>query len=80
MSEHLGRELLPTELVCHHCDNRACFEISHLYVGSHTDNMRDMASRGRSWMQVLKGNYPQEIRDNISKAAKNRCANDNAGL
>lgn len=34
--------------VLHHCDNKICVRPSHLYVGTHADNMRDAAARNRT--------------------------------
>lgn len=36
------------KMLCHHCDNAGCVNPGHMYVGTHADNMRDMAERKRA--------------------------------
>jgi len=43
-----GRTILDQHQVLHACDNPSCVNPHHLYMGTHTDNMRDRTQRKRT--------------------------------
>ena len=34
-------------LICHHCDNKACVNPDHLFIGTQSDNLKDCVRKGR---------------------------------
>ena len=48
MEQLLERRLKPTEVVLHACDNRLCYRIDHLSIGTVADNNADMLAKGRN--------------------------------
>lgn len=62
---------IPTGMyVLHSCDNRLCVNPSHLRLGTHADNMRDMVLRNRCRYQSGQSNPNAKLTEEIVRAIK----------
>lgn len=51
-----ARGPIPTGMcICHQCDTPACINIEHLFLGTQSDNIADMMSKGRGPCGVASG-------------------------
>jgi len=68
----MRRGLIPSGLwVLHRCDNPACVNPDHLFLGDHAANMADMAAKGRHFSKarpdrVLRGDaHPSRLKRHL---------------
>jgi hypothetical protein len=65
--------ITPGLLVLHKCDNRACFNPDHLFLGTYQDNTDDMVRKGRGCIGEDKKN--SKLTDDLVREIKTRLSN-----
>lgn len=85
----LERGPIPPGLsVLHHCDNRACVNVAHLFLGTQADNVHDAKSKGRlrgvrgaaNYRAKLTADDVREIRERAGRGVVQRVLADDYGV
>lgn len=65
-------EIPPGLCVLHKCDNRACHNVEHLFLGTQQDNLRDMTEKGRRGTRSPSGELAAKAKLTWEQAQKIR--------
>lgn len=60
--QHRG-PIPPGMVVCHSCDNDRCYEITHLWLGTQGDNIRDMYAKGRTKRKTYRSLTAEQVEE-----------------
>lgn len=59
-------------MVCHRCDNPSCINPAHLFLGTASDNLQDMARKGRQVFQKHPEKSPRGSRNAWAKLTEHQ--------
>lgn len=63
MYEKYKGKITKGKCVCHSCDNTKCVNPDHLWLGSHSDNMKDMIQKERGNKSKGEAHYNSKINE-----------------
>lgn len=72
-------------VICHRCDNPACINPAHLFIGTQKDNVADMMAKGRAVFYMSREDRPtkiteQDVRDIRQRNTPHRTEAERYGL